>query len=243
MLISISIAGFSQKWKLTRYEFILGIGSANFFGDIGGSSTPNNWMGLKDISLLSTRPSAYLGARYKIRANQAIKLNLIGGWMYSNDKGSVNANRAYSFNSLLFEQSVQYEYSFITEDAKKFSFALFNRRGMINNYSKVNFYAFGGFGGVLYSPSYTGTATPVEYTKKGLSYTGVIPIGLGIKLIYNNRVAFGFEFGGRYSLSDYLDGFSTKYSSFNDVYYFGVFNLIYRLKTTREGYPIIFNRY
>lgn len=242
----VAASGFSQKWKLTRYEAIVGIGSANFFGDVGGVPPKENWFGLKDISLFTTRPSIYLGARYKIEQDKAVKLNIIFAWFNRKDNPNVNYQsiRNYSFNTFVSEQSVQFEYSFINEDQRKFSFALFNRRGMINNFSKINFYGFAGLGGLLFIPSLKGNSnSSYETIKTTTGYTVVIPVGLGLKLIYNNKYSFGFEFGGRYALSDYLDGLTTKFSSYNDVYYFGIFNVVYRLKTTRKGYPIIFRSY
>ena len=246
-MIFISVSGFAQKWKLTRYEAIIGIGTANLFGDIGGYPNASNWYGIKDINFLRTRPSIYCGARYKIKQDQSVKFNLVLAWFNGKDNPSVNYQntRKYSFNTFVLEQSLQYEYSFIKEDQRHFSFALFNRRGMINNYSKLNLYGFAGLGGLLYIPSFKGTLNEPakESVKTSIGYTMVLPIGLGIKIIYSNKYSFGFEFGGRYILSDYVDGLSTQYSHHNDVYYFGVFNLVYRIKTSIKGYPILFNQY
>jgi hypothetical protein len=241
------ISGYSQKWKLTRYEAIIGIGTTNYFGDIGGYPNGDNWFGLKDISLLSTRPSLYLGARYKLEQDKSIKLNMIFGWLSRKDNPDIvswQAERHYSMNAFIFEHSIQFEYAIIKEDQHRFSFALFNRRGMLNNYSKIGLYAFAGLGGLLYKPNVTGNIQEgYGIPDNSMGYTMVFPVGLGIKLIYNNRYAFGFEFGGRYVLSDYIDGLSTQYSHHPDVYYFGVFNLVYRIKTSIKGYPMIFGLY
>ena len=74
-LFSISLSSFGQKWKMTRYEAIFGIGAANYFGDIGGSPADGNMLGLRDLTLGDTRPSFYLGARYKILENLSVKFN------------------------------------------------------------------------------------------------------------------------------------------------------------------------
>ena len=155
-----TLSGFSQKWKLTRYEAMLGVGETNFFGSIGGSKYANNWLGLRDINLLRTRPSFYGAARYKVLQDQAIKFNLIIGWFSATDKGSRNEKRGYSFNTYMSEQSIVYEYSFLKEDVKRTSYALFSRRGMMNNYSKFNGYIFGGLGGLFYAPVFKGTPNP-----------------------------------------------------------------------------------
>lgn len=232
---------FAQKWKLTRYEVIVGIGTTSFFGDIGRSQTDEKWLGLNNIRLLQTRPSLYFGARYKLQQEQAIKLNFTFAWINANDVGFAESARGYRFNAFFSEQSIQYEYSIITEDRKEYSFALFNKRGMINNYSKFNIYFFGGLGGLLYKPWFNGNISKTgDLPLKITGYTLVIPVGIGIKYAYSNRYFFGFELGGRYAFSDHLDGIDTKgYSKHNDMYYFGIFNVIYRLRTSNKGYPIL----
>jgi hypothetical protein len=223
---------------------MLGVGETNFFGSIGGSKYTNNWYGLRDIDFLSTRPSFYGAARYKILQDQAIKISVIIGWLSATDKGSKNEKRGFSFNSYISEQSIVYEYSFLKEDVKRTSYALFSRRGMMNNYSKFNGYIFAGVGGLLYKPVFSGHPTPkVDFINTTPGYTAVIPGGIGFKMIYNNYYAIGIEFGARYSFSRYLDGFTSKYSKANDLYYFGEFSIVYRIKTSRKGYPIIFSRY
>jgi hypothetical protein len=47
----------------------------------------------------------------------------------------------------------------------------------------------------------------------------------------------GFEFGRRIVFSDYIDGISTKWSKANDAYYFGLFQVTYKLNTNRKGIP------
>jgi hypothetical protein len=245
LLLISCISGFSQKWKLTRYEAMAGIGTANYFGSIGGSSGTNNWFGLKDIDILGTRPSFYGAARYKIQQDQALKFNLVFGWLSASDKGSKNQARGYSFNTYFSEQSIQLEYSFLKEDSRRTSYALFNRRGMMNNYSKFGGYFFGGVGGIFYKPVFNGTKyADGDVINTSAGYALIIPAGIGFKMIYNNYYALGIEFGGRYTFSKYLDGFNNVlYSKAKDLYYFGDIHIIYRIKTSRKGFPIIFSRY
>jgi hypothetical protein len=245
ILMTIPLSAIAQKWKLTRYEAIIGIGTTNYFGDIGGSADKNNWFGIKDISLLRTRASLYAAMRYKIEHDKALKFSVTFGWLSGSDNGSKLDYRNYSFNTYMSEQTLQFEYSFLAEDRRRYSFALFNRRGMMNNYSKINVYGFLGVGGLFCMPKFKGILVDPEHEtiQKTSFYAAVIPAGIGLKLIYNNRYAIGFEFGGRYVFSDVIDGLTSKYSKAKDVYYFGVFNLVYRIKTDRKGWPIIFRRY
>lgn len=246
LFLTIAHNSFSQKWKLTRYEVMAGVSFVNYFGDIGGATTPNNWFGLKDISLLGTRPSTILGIRYKLKQDMALKLNFNLGWMSGSDRNSLNEMREGSFNTFFLEHTLQYEYSVIAEDKKSFSFALFNKRGMMNNFSKINLYGYFGLGGLAFTPNYS-TTNPVkdslELIQNKFSYTFIIPAGIGVKYILSSHTAINFEFGARYAFSDYLDGYSNVRSSFNDVYYLMSGTLVYRIKTSRKGYPILFRSY
>ena len=247
------ISSFAQKWKLTRYEAIIGIGTANYFGDIGGTADENNWYGLKDIEILSTRPALVVGARYKILQDLSVKLNLATIMISGSDAGSKNDTRNHSFNTYGLEHSLQLEYSFISEDARQRSFAYYNRRGMLNNFSRKSVYAFGGVGGFAALPYFTkGADYSTDVIDDSFNYTGVLLSGLGVKMIWNNYISIGAEFGVRYAFNDFLDGFQNpKFGhewffgmlNVNDIYYFTSVNLIYRIKTSRKGYPILFRNY
>jgi len=189
LAVFLTISGLSgQKWKLRRYEAVFGIGSANYFGDIGGSPTESNWFGIKDIQLFQTRPSFYIGARYKFRHNLAVKANFTFGFLSGTDKGTYHQtgpnDRNWAFTSKIIEPSAQVEYSILSEEYRYRSTALFNRKGMLNNYSKINVYLFGGIGAVKC------WATPNEELENSLVYETeypsvglVFPLGVGLKYV------------------------------------------------------------
>ena len=246
MLLLPGLNSSAQKWKLRRYEAIIGVGSVNYFGDIGGSVTESNWFGIKDIQLVQARPSVYAGIRYKIRQNIAVKTNFTLGYMSGSDKGTYHEtgpnDRNFAFTTVLFEPSAQLEYSIISEEQKFRSSALFNKRGMVNNYARINVYVFGGIGAVKSWPSPNDELknSPVyepEYPTAGL----VFPLGVGLKYVINSRWSMGAELGGRLTTIDYLDAYGNpNFSKHNDIYYFSVVHAIYRIKTSRKGYPVIF---
>jgi opacity protein-like surface antigen len=242
LLILFSVSGgYAQKWKLRRYEGVAGIGTAHYFGDIGGTADENNLFGIKDIELFNTRPSFYIGARYKIRHNMAVKTNFIFGFLKGDDEGSKNNERNLAFTSRIFEPSAQFEFSIISEEHKYRTNAMFNKRGMINNYSNYNIYAFAGVGGVFAWPKPKKELVNSYDTKTevGLAF----PVGLGVKYVMSSSLSLGLEFGGRLTTEDLMDGYGNPlYSKANDVYYFAVFNAIYRVKTSRRGFPVIGKR-
>ena len=230
-------------WKLRRYEALFGVGFCNYFGDIGGATSSDNWFGIKDISIKHTRPSAYIGARFKIRTNVAVKLNLMYGYIAGDDANSKNNDRGFSFYSRIFEPSFQAEYSLISEEQRKRSNAMFNKRGMMNNYSQINLYLYAGIGGVFFNPQVNdamqaGPFYDSEHSKAGI----VIPAGIGLKYVISQQWSIGAEFGVRWTTTDYLDGYSSQWSKANDLYYFGHIHGIYRIRTSKDGYPVIFQR-
>ena len=67
----------------------------------------------------------------------------------------------------------------------------------------------------------------------------LFPVGLGGTLSAYPNLKFGIELGFRYAFSDNLDGYTSQYSSANDVYYFFNFTVTYRLKITERHYAIL----
>lgn len=242
------VNSFAQRWRLMRYEALGGIGTTNVFGDIGGTSRASNWYGIKDIRIGETGYSLFLGARYFLTEKTAVKMNLIFGQAGGSDANSgVNGNltRGYSYRTSIFEPSVQYEYYFLKEGRRNRTSNIYNRRGMINNYTFLSAYAFGGLGGLFFSPKLVATkkADINDVTDGYSKISGVFAIGAGVRYSINKEWSLGFEFGKRFTLTDYIDGFSnTRYSHANDTYYFGVLHAIYKLETNRRGVPLIFTR-
>jgi hypothetical protein len=233
----------AQRWKLRRYEGLFGVGFCNYFGDIGGSASSDNWFGIKDISIKSTRPSIYAGARYKIRTNVAVKMNVMFGYISGDDANSKNNDRGFSFTSRIIEPSFQAEYSLISEEQRRRSGAMFNKRGMMNNYSQINLYLYAGIGGVFYNPNVndvmqTSPNYDPDYSKSAI----VFPAGIGLKYVISQRWSIGAEFGVRWTTTDHLDAYTSPWSEANDLYYFGHIHGIYRIRTSKDGFPIIFQR-
>jgi hypothetical protein len=247
LLISFPVFNYAQKWKLTRYELHFGLGTTNVFGDIGGTADANNLLGFKDIKIKETGLSIYAGGRYKLKMNQAVKINLIFGFAQGSDLESKNADRMFSYKTSILELSGQYEYYFITEDRSYSAANLYNRRGMINNFSRIALYGFGGFGGVLCFPKFTHNGRlpipSIEQYENSTKFAPIIPIGIGAKMAYNKYWSIGFEFGRRFAFTDYLDGFTTSFSKAKDTYYFAVFHLVYKIETDRFGKPLLFKRH
>lgn len=227
-----------QRWKLRRYEAGFGIGTIQIFGDIGGTADKNNLFGLKDINFSENNLALTGRMRYKINTSMSVKAVLNYGRGQGTDAGSKN-DRGRSYKTSLFEFSGHYEYYFLKEDKRYRSAAIYSRKGMLNNYSSFAAYMFIG-AGVTLSKSTHGTATvlPQDDYKETRVIAPAIPFGIGVKYIIDDRLFINGDLGYRYSLSDYLDGYKQAWNSkYNDVYYFLLISVNYRLKTTRRGWP------
>ena len=74
-------------------------------------------------------------------------------------------------------------------------------------------------------------------TKAG-GFTGVLPLGFGATMIYNSRINFGVEIGGRFTSSDNIDGYTSAKSMANDVYHMLNFSVTYKIKPRKNRQPV-----
>jgi len=244
LMVVASSTGYAQKWKLRRYEASLAIGTSNFYGDIGPSSATETGL-FKDVQLQYTRPSFAFSARYKLAGDMAVKMNMIYGFVKGSDLNSLNwgdNRRSLTFTTTIFEPSLQFEYYLIPESRSAGSAALFNRRGMVNNYSKVYLYLFGGIGAVIGNPYIKDSLGIIVPPKEVFSKVGIaFPVGIGLKYTIDSKWSLGFELGRRFTTTDYIDGIKPLSSQHNDIYDFGMFSVIYKIKTDRRGLPVFGN--
>ena len=56
----------AQLWKMKRYEGAAGLGTSQFYGDVGGFTIGENALGLKDITFKQTRFNVNGSFRYFI---------------------------------------------------------------------------------------------------------------------------------------------------------------------------------
>jgi OmpA-OmpF porin, OOP family len=240
----IVISAYTQQWKLKRMEGIFGVGTANVYSDLGGAPNAANLLFIKDITFRTTRPSAYAGVRYRIDPRTTAKVSLIYGYSKTEDySGSRNENRGFSSITQLVEFAANYEYYFLPEQRRMRSAAIFNRRGMVNDYLSFAAYVFIGIGSTFYWPHLElSEKRPGDHYKNNMGVTASLPIGIGFKYIISDKWIFGYEIGYRQTISDYLDGFKSPSSKRPDVYWISTFNLSYRIATSRRGLPMFMDK-
>jgi OOP family OmpA-OmpF porin len=234
----------AQQWKLKRIEGVFGIGTTNVYSDLGGAPSATSLLFIKDITFRSTRPSVYLGLRYRLSPKTSLKVSFIYGYSKTEDfAGSRNEKRGFSCVTQLIELSGNYEYYFLPEQRRLRSAASFNRKGMVNDYSSFGAYVFAGLGGVIFRPQLEISAErPGDKYKNNMGFTGAIPVGVGFKYIISDKWIFGYEVGYRQSFSDFMDGFQSSSSKHWDGYWISTINFSYRIPTSRRGLPIFLDR-
>ena len=224
-----SRSSFTTGKKKPRKEYILGIGAANFLGELGGANQIGTFF-VSDFEFSQTRTSAALGMRYKFNKRMAVK----GGFYYEmvsgNDKLTrepYRQNRNLSFRSNIFELSVQYEL-YLTKEQQGHLYKIKNAKGM-KNYD-MQAYVFVGFGGFYFNPKaqYQGrwvSLQPLGTEGQGLpggpkKYSRVnvcIPYGIGAKYALDKDWSVGIEVGIRKTFTDYIDDVSGVYYDNNKI--------------------------
>ena len=237
ILFLISGSVHSQVWKMKRYEAEAGLGGTFYMGDIGSITPKENIAGLKDVVFQFTRPVIHLGFRYKFYERIWVKMNLNYGWLYGNDTYGSNDTRGVVFRTSLFETTFQGEFAFIPDKTSN-NYLMMKGKGIMSFASSISFYGFAGFGPVFFFPKVLedpNNRTSTDFSKVTLAF----PLGLGVKYGLTPDWNIGFELGGRFTLTDYLDAFTSQWSKANDFYYFATFHIIYKLDTSRKGWPVL----
>lgn len=232
-----------QRWKLLRYQVGAGVGTTQIFGDIGGTADKENWFGIKDISFDETKMAYGVFARYKVNSLFSVKANFNYGKGQGTDENSRN-DRGRSYKANLYEFSGQFEYYFLSEEPRHRSSAWFDKKGMVNNYSTLSAYLFAGFG-VGYSTlshNFGSTVGPYDDYRSS-NIAPVVPFGIGAKFVLDEKWTIEGDLGYRWAINDYVEGYKqTSASKFNDIYYFLMFSVSYRLETSRRGIPGFLDR-
>lgn len=240
LLLAVTVSE-GQLWKTQRLEVNGGMGFTQILGDIGGFTPSENFMGFKDLSIRQTRFNVTLGGSYRVTREFNARLNLSYARFNSSDVRGSNIDRGFIANTRGFETSLLGEYYFLKSDAEN-SF-VFSRKGGLRNrprpldimgmasdfFSRLDMYGFAGFGVLSYSVKPNDILASHNMKDGGL--TMVFPVGLGAKYLYSPEFNYGIEFGLRYALTDYLEGYTSQFSNHNDVYYFLNVTVAYKFAT------------
>src|SRR5512133_1592481 len=109
----LSLSAKCQLWKLRRLEISGGIGTTQFFGDIGGYPNTKNILGLKDFTFKHTRYNLNTNLRYRFGETVSARLNLMFGILHSTDARGSFISRGFEETTTFFEPSIIGEFYFI----------------------------------------------------------------------------------------------------------------------------------
>jgi hypothetical protein len=236
-LYLLSSAANAQLWKLRRYEISGGIGTTQFFGDIGGYPNSKNILGLKDFTFRHTRINANASLRYRIGETVSARLGLMYGIFHSTDARGSNIKRGFEEKTTFFEPTLTGEFYFIKNKGENsFVFLKGNNSILKSLFQSLDFYFFAGVGGLIYNVEPNARLAALRLKTSG--FTEVIPLGIGTSMIFSSKINFGVELGGRFTFSDYLDGYTNAESLKNDVYHILNFTLTYKINTGKNGLPM-----
>ncbi len=217
----------AQRWKKNRSFITVHLGGSNFLGDLGGSKDIGSF-GLKDFDLQSTRAIMGAGFSYRLLERLNLKANGYFGWIGGDDVWTAQVNRNVRnlhFRSILVEVSGQAEFYLTMQNVGK----QWGRRK--TNRVPITSYVFMGIGGAYTNPKgkYT-DGSWVELQPLGTEGQGLVdtrkpyskiaftfPYGVGVKYDLNRRYSLGFEYGMRWTSSDYMDDVSTTYFDVNKI--------------------------
>jgi len=230
-----------QRWKLRRYEADFYVGGVAFHGDIGLAARPfaNMFNGF--------RPSFGITPRYMLRQDLALSLDLAYVAFGGVDEEGSTHRRNFSFNANAFQHYARIEYFLVGTRTGRTS-GIYNRRGMVNNYNRVQIYVLGGVGGILSKANVKdldNDGQPPDGRAgyyPGLQYGVGFPFGGGIKFSLDPRWSLGIEATYTFTLTDKLDSYAPSFSDYNDTYYLLSVKGVYRLRNDRNGRPL-FNKY
>lgn len=238
LLITISALVFvlpvthAQLWKVRRLELSFGVGTTQFFSDIGGYTNDKNLFGLRDFTFRQTRININESVRYRFSRKVSIRGNMVWGILHSTDERGSNRSRGYEENTVFIEYSALMEYHFIkNKDEINFEILRLNHGYFSSMLQCLDFYLFAGFGTIAYDIHPNSSMAKHVFLNSGEAE--VLPAGFGLNFLYSNRINFGVEFGARVALSDNLDGFSSIYSR-TDIFHLVNFNVKFKIKTNNN---------
>ncbi len=227
--------GFTQNGYQPAYPLEIGlqVGTSQFLGDLGGQ--PGIGKGfIIDTDISSVRPTFGIFGRYNIGGHFALRVDISYLQLHGDDKLANNTGgfsgssprfpgmddawfryyRNLNFKSDVFDMN-------IVAEIIPYNFEL---GGGYKNYSVVSPYGFIGVGFFAYQPMglYNGSwieLKPLRTEGQGLvdgraEYELVqlnIPMGFGVKWMYNDAWALSLEVNHRMTFTDYIDDVSTDY--------------------------------
>lgn len=237
LVLSLLLAGFNQaqNWKKAKLEIFGGASVYQYFGDIGGSATETNLLGLLDIDMASSRPGFSLGARYQIAKPIQVKAAYAGGYFTKSDLNSKNEKREFAFTTMFHEVTIMGEYYIIPESDENYFYDIMQIRGGLKHFRQpFSLYVTLGVGGTYYKVTPKQKLDGHPKFSEGNNMAVILPLGIGVKCTVLPKLSIGAEFIGRITTSNTLDGYASPYGKYNDFYHSLLIKVNYKIYRKRR---------
>jgi hypothetical protein len=220
-----------RNWSLNKKEFIVGIGSMSFLGDLGGRDKIGTHYSPADLDFKATSLGGLIGFRYRFAPKFATTFQTSGGMVRGSDaltEEIIRKSRNLSFRSPIVSISQRLEWIFYAQELVGAQYRIFGVRGQKDK--NIQAYLFGGFGATYFNPQalYKGSWVNLRelHTEgQGLPggpkqygfVTAIVPMGFGIRTGLDKVWRIGLEFSYTKTFSDYIDDVSTNYHSQTEI--------------------------
>ncbi len=225
----------AQLWKYKRYQASGYIGISQFFGDVGGYSRGENVIGFKDITLHQTRVSIGGYLKYWVVEDATIKGGLSFTLLHGTDLRGSNEARGFENVTMVIEPIVGGEYYFIRNKARNSYLFMQGRMTTTSLIQMIDVYATAGIGAAIYSVSPNETLELRAEKVSGVTVS--VPFGIGATVVMTPNISIGAELILHETMTDYLDGYTSQFSSRNDLFYTLGFTFNYKFKLSRTRFP------
>ncbi len=220
ILLLCTVQLFAQKFNVGVF-----LGGSNYQGDVVESH----------LRINETQPAFGGFVRYRLTSKFDLKGNIYFGTLSGTDRNfKSRASRGFSFRTSIMEGGVNVEWNILGKNG-------YNQRSV---YAPMRTpYIYTGIGAVTFQPNPTGLPLDspdlvADYKK----FQFMIPIGIGYKYDFTEKVQFCVEVASHIPFTDYLDGVSFEgRSNNNDWYVFGGVGVSYLFGAPRykKGIDII----
>lgn len=217
----------STYWKNSRHTMSLGLGAANFLGELGGRDQIGTDF-LWDLELSKTRPSLMVNYRYQLGSRFFARAQFSFAYIAGNDaltNEPFRRNRNISFRSPIFELAGFMEFMALDLRSKS-RYQLATKSSALEG---LHINVLLGVGFTRFNPqsNYEGIwydLRPLRTEGQGLIdgpatyslFTAVIPMGFRIGYEINGTWTVGLELIHRITFTDYMDDVSGVYYD-NDI--------------------------
>ena len=218
-----------NAWKANRLEYTVGAGASGFLGDLGGQDDVGQPL-FYDLEPTTTRYAISAGARYFIKEKSAIRGMLSYARVRGDDALTRYEKRRYRnlhFKAPIIELSGVYEFHFIRPRTLQLMGAESTR---LFDGNRIGAYVYGGAGLFFFNSKskYDGkwyALKPLHTEGQGLPggpepysrFSLAFPLGGAAYILLNHNYTIGFDFGYRWTITDYIDDASGYYYNNDEI--------------------------